>query len=203
MSIQNPSGGTTAPTPPRSRIAVVIGSTRPTRICPGIAGWARGAAQAGSASRYDLIDLADVDLPLLDEPLMPALNRYQHEHTRAWSRTVSSYDGFIFVLPQYNWGYPAPLKNAVDYLYREWSGKPATCLTYGNHGGNLAADQFLTVMRGVGMRPLDSHIEVVIGRDDVDENWQIRDLEAVMAPYRDQLLTIDQQMSQALAAGSL
>jgi hypothetical protein len=91
------------------RIAVVIGSTRPARICPGIAVWFKDAAQAQSPLRYELIDLAEIDLPLLDEPLKAALGEYEHEHTRAWSRIVSAYDGFVFVFPQYNWGYPAPL----------------------------------------------------------------------------------------------
>jgi NAD(P)H-dependent FMN reductase len=78
------------------RVAVVIGSTRPGRICPGIAEWVRDVAQAHSSLQYELLDLAEVDLPFLDEPLMAALGRYQHEHTRAWSRTVSSYGGLLF-----------------------------------------------------------------------------------------------------------
>ena len=90
------------------RVAVVVGSTRPTRICPGIARWVLQAAQEESLLRYELIDLAEVNLPFLDEPLKAALGKYKHEHTKAWSRVVSSFDGFIFVFPQYNWGYPAP-----------------------------------------------------------------------------------------------
>jgi NAD(P)H-dependent FMN reductase len=87
---------------------VVVCSTRPTRICLGIARWVLQAAQEESPLRYELIDLAEVNLPFLDEPLKAALGQYQHEHTRAWSRVVSSFDGFIFVFPQYNWGYPPP-----------------------------------------------------------------------------------------------
>ena len=113
------------------RVAVVVGSTGPTRICLGIARWVLQAAQAESPLRYELVDLAEVNLPFLDEPLKAALGQYQHEHTRDWSDLVSSYDGFLFVSPQYNWGYPAPLKNALDFLYSEWSGKAATCVTYG------------------------------------------------------------------------
>jgi NAD(P)H-dependent FMN reductase len=121
------------------RVAVIIGSTRPGRICPGIAEWVRDVAQEGSPLHYELLDLAEVDLPFLDEPLMGALGQYEHEHTRAWSRTVSSYGGFVFVFPQYNWGYPAVLKNALDFLYAEWGGKPASCVTYGTRGGNRGA----------------------------------------------------------------
>src|SRR5580693_917161 len=108
------------------RIAVVIGSTRPNRICPGIAEWFRDAAQRSSPLRYELVDLQDINLPFLDEPFMAALGRYEHEHTREWSGIVNSFDGFIFVFPQYNWGYPGVLKNALDFLYAEWGGKPAS-----------------------------------------------------------------------------
>lgn len=129
------------------RIADVIGSTRPNRICPGIAEWFRDAAQRSSPLRYELVDLHDINLPFLDEPFMAALGRYEREHTREWSRIVSSFDGFIFVFPQYNWGYPGVLKNALDFLYAEWGGKPASLATYGTRGGNRGARQLGEVLR--------------------------------------------------------
>ena len=142
------------------RVAVVIGSTRPGRICPGIAEWVRDVAQEHSSLQYELLDLAEVNLPFLDEPLMAALGQYEHEHTRAWSRMVSSYGGFVFVFPQYNWGYPAPLKNALDFLYAEWDGKPVSYVTYGTRGGNRGARQIREVLAGLHMRELDDHLEV-------------------------------------------
>jgi NAD(P)H-dependent FMN reductase len=180
------------------RVAVVIGSTRPTRICPGIATWVLRAAQEESPLRYELIDLAEVNLPFLDEPLKAALGQYEHEHTRAWSRLVSSYDGFLFVFPQYNWGYPAPLKNALDFLYQEWGGKPVSCVTYGTRGGGKGAQQLSGVLDGLHMRKLDDHLEVIISGDDVNENWELRDLETLMRPYRAQIRTIDAQLVEAL-----
>jgi NAD(P)H-dependent FMN reductase len=182
------------------RIAVVIGSTRPGRICPGIAEWVREVAQEGSPLHYELLDLAAVDLPLLDEPLMAALGQYQHEHTRLWSRTVSSYGGFVFVFPQYNWGYPAPLKNALDFLYAEWGGKPASCVTYGTRGGNRGARQLREVLTGLHMRELEDHLEVVITESDVDVqgDWQLKDLERTLRPYEAQTRTINTQMIEAL-----
>jgi NAD(P)H-dependent FMN reductase len=111
------------------RVAVIIGSTRPTRICPGIAAWTQQVLDEGSLVHYRLIDLAEIDLPLLDEPLKAAQQDYKHPHTKSWSELISSFAGFVFVLPQYNWGYPAPLKNALDYLYYEWHDKPATSVT--------------------------------------------------------------------------
>ena len=180
------------------RIAVVVGSTRPTRICLGVADWIRGVIQQGSPLRYELLDLAEVGLPLLDEPLKASLQQYEHEHTRQWSRTVSSYSGFLFVSPQYNWGYPAALKNSLDYLYHEWHDKPAAVATYGTRGGNRAAAQLLTVLQGLHMRALDSHLELVITNADVDEDWQLKDVAATLNPYRDQIRAIDEQMIEAL-----
>jgi NAD(P)H-dependent FMN reductase len=165
------------------RIAVLIGSTRPTRISAPIAQWLRGELQGQGALQYELLDLAEIDLPFLDEPLMAALGQYEHAHTRAWSATVSAYAGFVLVFPQYNWGYPAVLKNALDFLYREWSGKPVSYLTFGTRGGNRAAAQIQGVLAGLHMVELDDHLEVVITKDDLDEDWQLRDLPATMAPY--------------------
>jgi NAD(P)H-dependent FMN reductase len=183
------------------RVAVVVGSTRPTRICLGIAEWIRGVIQQDSPLQYELLDLAEVNLPLLDEPLQASLEQYEHEHTRQWSRTVSSYSGFLFVFPQYNWGYPAALKNALDFLYHEWHDKPATVASYGTRGGNRGASQLLTVLQGLHMRALDNHLELVVKNDDVDENWQLKDVEATLTPYRDQLRAIDEQMIEALKDG--
>lgn len=179
------------------RIAVVIGSTRPTRICPGIAAWIAKNVQQGSPLRYELLDLADVGLPLLDEPLKAALHDYKHEHTKRWSSTVSAFDGFFFVFPQYNWGYPGALKNALDYLYDEWHNKPATFATYGTRGGNRAAAQFSGVLGGLHMRELPAHLELVITDADVDADWQLIDVEATLASYREQLRAIDTQLIAA------
>jgi NAD(P)H-dependent FMN reductase len=180
------------------RIAVVIGSTRPRRICRGIAEWVKDAAQTDSPLRYEIVDLAEIDLPLLDEPLKAALGEYEHEHTRAWSRMVSSYSGFVFVFPQYNWGYPAPLKNALDFLYYEWHDRPATSVTYGTRGGNKGAQQLHGVLEGLHMRPLEDRIEIVITDDDVDADWQLRDRAATLHPYLEQARRLDAQLVEAL-----
>jgi NAD(P)H-dependent FMN reductase len=181
-----------------SRVAIVVGSTRPTRICADIAAWALAAAQQSSPLRYELLDLAEVNLPFLDEPLKAALQQYEHEHTRAWSRLVSSYAGFFFVFPQYNWGYPAPLKNALDFLYYEWRDKPASFLTYGTRGGSRAAEQFSTVLQGLHMRALDDHVEAVITDADVDENWELTDVDATLHPNLPLIRKIGAQMIEAL-----
>lgn len=103
-----------------------------------------------------------------------------------------------FVVLQYNWGYPAPLKNAIDFLYHEWKGKPVSCVTCGTRGGAKGALQLHGVLDGIRMRQLDDRLEVVITDDDVDQNWQLNDLEALLHPYRARIRTIDAQMVQAL-----
>lgn len=183
----------------RNRVAVVIGSTRPGRISGGIAEWFLNTAQSGSSLKYELIDLAAVNLPFLDEPVMAAERHYLHEHTRAWSELVSSFDGFIFVFPQYNWGYPAPLKNALDFLYWEWRDKPVSFVTFGTRGGSRAAAQIQGVFQGLHMVELTDHLEVVISEDDVDEQWQLKDLDVLLSPYRQQARAIDGEMAAVLS----
>src|ERR1700712_5603892 len=115
-------------------IAFIPGSTRPRRISRQISEWIMSTSAFPPTVKRELVDLAEWNLPMLDEPGIPAYGQYVHEHTKAWSRAISAYDGFVFVTPQYNWGYPAPLKNAIDYLYAEWQGKPAVIVSYGFHG---------------------------------------------------------------------
>ena len=179
-------------------VAVIIGSTRPTRICPGIAASARRTLAEHSSLGYELIDLAEVNLPLLDEPLKAALRDYRHAHTKAWSATIERFDAFVFVAPQYNWGYPAALKNALDYLYFEWHDKPATTITYGTRGGGKAADQLRQLFDGLHMRALGRRVELAITDAHVDERWQLKDVEATMSPYRDQLRAVDAELAAAL-----
>ncbi|MFJ4627000.1 NADPH-dependent FMN reductase [Streptomyces sp. NPDC088847] len=178
-------------------MAVVLGSTRPTRICADIAAWACEAIGKGSELRYELLDLAEVDLPFPDEPRRAALGDYQHEHTRAWNRTAQSYDGLLFVFPQYSWGYPAALKNALGHLYREWRDKPASFITYGTRGGTKAAEQFTEVLHGPRMRVLD-HVEAVITGDDIDEHRQLKDPNTIFHPVLPTLTAVDSQMTEAL-----
>ncbi|KAH8882547.1 hypothetical protein GQ53DRAFT_753596 [Thozetella sp. PMI_491] len=141
------------------KVGIIIGSTRVVRVGPQITTWvldvikAHLAAQPGSPDiTFDLIDLAALNLPLFDEPGVPSritsAEGYVHEHTRAWSRRIASLDGFVFVASQHNWGIPAGLKNAIDYLFNEWKGKPAAIVTYGGHGGNKCGEQLGVVLGG-------------------------------------------------------
>jgi len=135
-------------------ILVIVGSTRAQRLCSQIAEWVAEIGRAAMAAQFEIVDLRDWPLPMDDEPDIPARGDYTFEHTRAWSRKISEAHGFVFVTPQYNWGYPAPLKNALDHLYKEWSGKPAIIVTYGGHRGSKCARQLRQVLKGLKMRPV-------------------------------------------------
>src|SRR5690554_5793597 len=100
-----------------NKIAIIIGSTRPGRIGPAVAQWVNEIAKKRNDAEYELVDLADFNLPLLDEPVPPSMSSsYAHEHTQAWSAKVASFDGFVFVTPEYNRATSGALKNAIDYL---------------------------------------------------------------------------------------
>ena len=149
------------------QIGIIIGSTRVRRVGPQIASFildsiknagpeASGDALLQERTNIDLIDLKEYNLPIFDEPGIP--NRikspedYEHEHTRVWARHIASYDAFVFLSAQRNWGIPAELKNAIDYLFHEWKGKPALIVSYGGHGGVQCAEQIRTVIGAIGMR---------------------------------------------------
>ncbi|OKL58268.1 hypothetical protein UA08_06850 [Talaromyces atroroseus] len=135
---------TTSDTIPKA--AIVVGSQREHRAGLQIAEFVQETLQDSQLSaKLAIVDLAIWNLPLYNEPGIPSrifsAQEYQHEHTQRWSREIASYQAFIFVTPQYNWGYPASLKNALDYLFNEWKGKPAMIVSYGGHGGGKAAEQ--------------------------------------------------------------
>jgi NAD(P)H-dependent FMN reductase len=111
-----------------TRIGVILGSTRPGRRGELVAQWVMDLAHQRDDAEFELIDLADYRLPHLDEPLPPSMGNYQNEHTKAWGATVSGFDGFAFITPEYNHSTSGVLKNALDYLYAEWNNKP-TCST--------------------------------------------------------------------------
>ena len=107
------------------RLNIIIGSTRPGRLGPAVANWFDGFAREHGAFEPVLVDLADFDLPVYDEPNHPRLRQYVHEHTRRWSASVDAADAYVFVTPEYNYLAPPALVNALDYVLHEWAYKPA------------------------------------------------------------------------------
>jgi NAD(P)H-dependent FMN reductase len=128
------------------KIAVIIGSTRPGRKAEAVARWVLGIATKRGDAEFEVVDIQDFDLPLLDEPTPPSMGRYTQPHTRAWSAKIASFDAYVFVTPEYNHATSGALKNALDYLYREWNNKAAGFVGYGSVGGTRAVEQLRLVM---------------------------------------------------------
>jgi NAD(P)H-dependent FMN reductase len=127
------------------KIAIIVGSTRPGRNGKAVADWVLGKAASRTGADYELIDLVDFPLPHLDEGIPPSAGQYAGEHTKAWAAKIGGYDGFIFVTPEYNHSTSGVLKNAIDYLYAEWSNKAAAFVSYGSLGGARAIEHLRAI----------------------------------------------------------
>lgn len=123
------------------KLHVIICSTRPGRVGPAVARWFLEFARAHGRFEVGLVDLAEVDLPMYDEPVHPSRAQYRHEHTKRWSAIVSAADAYVFVTPEYNFSPPPTFVNALDYVYREWNYKPCGFVSYGGVSGGLRATQ--------------------------------------------------------------
>lgn len=139
------------------RIAVIVGSTRPGRNGKAVADWVLAQAATRTGADYELVDLIDYPLPHLDEPISAKAGsaRYSQSHTRAWAAKIAAYDGFVFVTPEYNHSTSGVLKNAIDYLYDEWTNKAAALVSYGMVGGARAIEH----LRGVLSELQVAHVQ--------------------------------------------
>lgn len=145
----------------KPRLSVVIVSTRPNRTGPAIAQWFESEARAHGKHEVVLVDLAEENLPLLDEPNHPRLKQYTQEHTRRWSAKVEASDAFVFVMPEYNFSVAAPLVNAFDYLFHEWKYKPAGFVAYGGVSGGLRAVQAAKpLLTSLGVMPIPESVSI-------------------------------------------
>ena len=151
-----------------TRIAINVGSTRPNRLAPAVAQWVHDNANQHGGAEFDLVDIADFNLPLLDEPLPPAMGQYSQDHTKAWAEKIASYDGFIFVTPEYNHSVPAALKNAVDYLYAEWNNKAVGFVSYGSAGGTRAVETWRQIAAELQMADVRAQVFLTFGNDFAD-----------------------------------
>lgn len=146
-------------------VLLIMGSTRASRVCPQVAAWVAGIGRACTEFVYEVVDLASWPLPMDDEPGIPAMGSYVQAHTLAWSDKIKSADAVIFVTPQYNWGYPAILKNAIDHLYHEWRAKPVMIVTYGGHSGDKCGHQLEQVAAAVKMSLVATSPGLVLPED--------------------------------------
>ncbi|WP_298492746.1 NADPH-dependent FMN reductase [uncultured Maritimibacter sp.] len=130
------------------KIKVITVSTRPGRIGPVVTDWIAALAAERAAFEVEVVDLAELDLPLFNEPKHPSMRDYQHDHTKRWAAIVGEADGFVFVTPEYDFFPPASIVNAVQYLLHEWAKKPAAVVSYGGVSGGLRSMQVLRGLLG-------------------------------------------------------
>ena len=154
-----------------SKLHTIVGSTRPGRIGPGIAKWFNDFVAEHGKFEPVLVDLDAFDLPIFDEPEHPMRQNYKNDHTKAWAKSVKSADAFVFVTPEYNYGPPPSLVNALNYLSREWNYAPAGLVSYGGVSGGLRAAQavkpLLTTLR---MMPIPDGVAIPMVGGQLDEN---------------------------------
>jgi NAD(P)H-dependent FMN reductase len=160
VSGQN-SGDSGQTQPGKPLLQIVIASTRPGRVGLPVATWFTEVAHGHRGFAVEVVDLAEVALPMLDEPNHPRLAQYTHEHTKQWSRTISRADAFVMVTPEYNFGINAALKNALDYLFHEWSYKPVGFVTYGQiSAGTRALQMTKQIVTALKMMPMVEAVNI-------------------------------------------
>jgi NAD(P)H-dependent FMN reductase len=143
------------------QIALILGSSRPHRISPHVGNWVKNILESSEASNPQLsivtVDVDTFDLPNFNEPVSPMLikdlSKFASQSSRAWNHEIAKYDAYIVVSPEYHQGIPGSFKNALDFLYHAWAGKPAMIVTYGIMGGTSANESLHVVLeRGFGMK---------------------------------------------------
>lgn len=159
-----------------AKVKVIVGSVRTNRVGKSVADWVMRRAQGYEGDlEFELVDLKEVNLPFLDEPVPPRMSDdYVHEHTREWSRMMQGADALVIVTPEYNYGYPPALKNAIDFLYDEWQGMPVGLVGYGGGGATHAIAQLREVMGVVGMKALDEQVTISQIWEALDEDGNVK-----------------------------
>jgi NAD(P)H-dependent FMN reductase len=147
------------------KIAVIIGSTRPGRVGESVAQWVYGLAKERGDAEYELVDISDFDLPVLDEPIPPSQGKYSKEHTKRWAKKVASFDGYVFVTPEYNHSTSGALKNAIDFVYSEWNNKAAGFVGYGSVGGVRAVEHLRLIMAEVQVATVRNQVALSLFTD--------------------------------------
>ena len=156
-------------------LQVIIGSTRPGRVGSAVADWIIDRARARGDFEVEVTDLAVLNLPIFDEPNHPRLRSYVNQHTKDWSAIVDRSDAFVFVIPEYNYGFNAATKNAIDYLNQEWQNKPAGIVSYGGvAAGTRAAQMLKQVMSALKMVPVVDSVNIPFVKEKLDEDGRLK-----------------------------
>jgi NAD(P)H-dependent FMN reductase len=172
-------------------LQVIIGSTRPGRVGSAVADWIIDRARARGDFEVEVADLAVLNLPIFDEPNHPRLRQYVNQHTKDWSEIVERSDAFVFVIPEYNYGFNAATKNAIDYLNQEWQNKPAGIVSYGGvAAGTRAAQMLKQVMSALKIVPVTDSVNIPFVSEKLDEDRRLKPneiMEAAAAAMLDEL----------------
>ena len=147
------------------KIGIIIGSTRPGRKAEAVARWFHELAGRRSDAAFDLVDIKDFNLPLLDEGTPAAWAKYEHAHTKAWAQKIASFDGFVFVTTEYNHATSGALKNAIDFLGAEWANKAAGFVGYGSMGGVRAVENLRLIAGELMMADVRAQVALSIFTD--------------------------------------
>lgn len=181
-------------------LMIIIASTRPGRVGLPVGQWFEARARAHAGFDVDFADLAEIDLPFLDEPNHPRLKQYTHQHTKDWSARVSAADAFAFVTPEYNYGMSAPLKNAIDFLHSEWNFKPGGFVSYGGiSAGTRAVQMTKQVVTTLRVYPTAAAVSIPFVAQFIDDEGQVQANE-VMEQAADAMLDELLLLSDALSA---
>ncbi len=163
-------------------LRIIIGSTRPGRVGPAVAAWIARRAEEHGGFDVQVTDLAELDLPMFNEPDHPRLRRYAHQHTKDWSALVDGSDAFVFVTPEYNSAFNAAIKNAIDYLHAEWQHKAAGIVSYGGvAAGTRAAQMLKQVLTALKVMPVPEAVNIPFVREYLDEDGRFKPAEAMDA----------------------
>jgi NAD(P)H-dependent FMN reductase len=153
------------------KVGIIVGSTRPGRNAEAVAQWVYNLASKRSDATYELVDIKDYNLPLLDEPVPPSMGQYSKPHTKIWAEKVAAFDAYVFVTPEYNHGTSGALKNAIDFVYAEWNNKAAGFVGYGSAGGARAVEQLRLVMAELQIATVRAQVALSLFTD--FENYSV------------------------------
>jgi NAD(P)H-dependent FMN reductase len=174
-----------------TKIAIILGSTRPGRNGEAVANWVQGIASRRSDAEFELVDLADFPLPHLDEPVPASMGAYANEHTKKWAAKIAAFDGYVFVTPEYNHSTSGVLKNALDYIYAEWNNKAAAFVSYGSAGGARAVEHLRLVASELQLATVRAQVALSLATE--FENY------SVFTPHDYLLPQVDTMLDQVVA----
>ncbi|WP_396135728.1 NADPH-dependent FMN reductase [Chamaesiphon sp. VAR_69_metabat_338] len=173
------------------KIGIIIGSTRPGRVGESVSRWVLQVAQERKDAEFELVDIQDFNLPLLDEPLPASMEQYSKPHTKIWSAKIDSFDGYVFVTPEYNHATSGALKNAIDFLYREWNNKVAGFVGYGGLGGTRAVENLRAIVSELEIAHVRSQVALSLKTDFEDFS--------VFKPAAHQVKSVNKMLDQTIA----